>query len=457
MGRYQAYPEYKDSGVDWIGQIPIDWDMWKISHACDYVASGTTPKSDDESKYYGGDTLWVTTGELRENVVLDTQKKVTQRALLDMPTLRVHPEGSVSIAMYGATIGRLGIFGREATTNQACCVMPPSKILFNKFLFYWLFATRQEIINLSSGGGQPNVNQEKIASLKVSAPEFALQQAIANFLDHETAKIDTLIKQQQQLIQLLKEKRQAVISHAVTKGFSSLNGGQNAPLRDSGVEWLGEVPAHWEVSQLKYKVKNGTSITYGIVQAGPHVDDGIPYIKTSDMSGDKLPIDGYSKTSHAIDNSYSRSKVYEGDIVIAIRASVGKCLIVPKEISGANLTQGTAKISPSGEICSDYLLAYLSSAPVQLHLNTIAKGATFKEITLDMLRRVPVLVPPIEEQKKIMLKVQTLMERFTSLISNAELQMYLLSERRTALISAAVTGKIDVRHFVSKDGQAPQQ
>lgn len=442
MAKYQAYPEYKDSGVEWIGQIPKDWDMWKISHACSYIASGTTPKSDDENKYYGGEILWVTTGELRENLVLDTQKKVTERAILDMPTLRVHPKGSVSIAMYGATIGRLGIFGKEATTNQACCVMPPSSILYNKYLFYWLFATRLEIINLSSGGGQPNVNQEKIASLKVSAPSYPLQQTIANFLDHETAKIDTLIEKQQQLIQLLKEKRQAVISHAVTKGLNP-----DAPMKDSGVEWLGQVPEHWEVSQLKYKIKHGTSITYGIVQAGPHVEDGVPYIKTSDMAGDKLPIDGYSKTSHAIDNSYSRSKVFEGDIVIAIRASVGKCLLVPSEISGANLTQGTAKISPSSEIGSEYMLSYLSSAPVQLHLNTIAKGATFKEITLDMLRRVPVLVPPSEEQVKIMAEVNFFVDRFSSLIVNAEKQMALLSERRTALISAAVTGKIDVRNW----------
>ena len=202
MSRYKAYVKYKNSGVEWIGEIPSNWDMWKITHACPYVASGTTPKSDGDV-YYGGETLWVTTGELREDLIFDTQKKVTDKALADMSSLRLHPEGSVAIAMYGATIGRLGIFGKAATTNQACCVMPPSKILQNKYLFYWLLATRQEIINLSSGGGQPNVNQEKIASLKVSAPSYDLQEKIANFLDHETTKIDTLIAKQQGLIKLL--------------------------------------------------------------------------------------------------------------------------------------------------------------------------------------------------------------------------------------------------------------
>ena len=131
-GKYQTYPEYKDSGVEWIGEIPTDWDMWKITHACPYVASGTTPKSDG-SNYYDGTNLWVTTGELREGVILDTTKKVTDKALYDLPTLRIHPKGSVVIAMYGATIGRLGILGNNATTNQACCVMPPSDIINNKY------------------------------------------------------------------------------------------------------------------------------------------------------------------------------------------------------------------------------------------------------------------------------------------------------------------------------------
>lgn len=151
MGKYQAYPEYKDSGVEWIGVIPIDWQMWKVSHASAYIGSGTTPKSDDEEKFYGGENLWVTTGELRESLIYETSKRVTDEALSSISALKLHPPGSVVIAMYGATIGRLGILGAMATTNQACCVMPPSNILYNKYLFYWLLANRQEIINMSSG------------------------------------------------------------------------------------------------------------------------------------------------------------------------------------------------------------------------------------------------------------------------------------------------------------------
>lgn len=442
MGRYQAYPEYKDSGVDWIGQIPIDWDMWKIFHACDYIASGTTPKSDDESKYYGGDTLWVTTGELRENVVLDTQKKVTQRALLDMPTLRVHPEGSVAIAMYGATIGRLGIFGREATTNQACCVMPPSKILFNKFLFYWLFATRQEIINLSSGGGQPNVNQEKIASLKVSAPDFALQQKIANFLDHETAKIDTLIEKQQQLIQLLKEKRQAVISHAVTKGLNP-----DALMKDSGVEWLGEVPAHWEVWKFGHFAP---IITCGIASTPTYVDEdvGMPFLSAQNVQNNKLSLHKYNFIPKELHEQLTRYRKPErGDILVTrVGAGIGDACVIDIDME-FSIYVSLTHIRVNPDVAFNKFIMYFFSTDYCHFLNhqgTVTGGGV-GNLNVQNVIRYNIPLPSLAEQSEIVSHIESMSANFERLIVEAEKSIQLANERRTALISAAVTGKFDVR------------
>jgi type I restriction enzyme S subunit len=196
---------------------------------------------------------------------------------------------------------------------------------------------------------------------------------------------------------------------------------------------------------MRYVSRPGTSITYGIVQAGPHIEDGIPYIKTSDMSGPALPLEGYSKTTVEIDASYSRSKVAAGDLVIAIRASVGKCLPVPAQLDGANLTQGTAKIAPGDLVDAGFLMAFINAQPVQTYLNSVSKGATFKEITIDTLRKTPVLLPPLAEQRTIGSHVRALTEQFQELIDGAEAAEALLLERRSALISAAVTGKIDVR------------
>ncbi|WHZ41658.1 restriction endonuclease subunit S [Rahnella bonaserana] len=205
----------KDSGVEWLGEIPQTWEMWKLAHAFEVIGSGTTPSSDNDS-WFEGDIPWVTTGELRETVITHTIKKVSKLTLERFSALKIHPVGSVVIAMYGATIGRLGILGVKSTTNQACCVLTFSRVIDNKYLYYWLGGYKDDIIRLSSGGGQPNINQEKVASLKISSPILKEQTQIATFLDHETAKIDTLIDLQQQQIDLLKERRTALISAAVT-------------------------------------------------------------------------------------------------------------------------------------------------------------------------------------------------------------------------------------------------
>lgn len=205
----------KDSGVEWLGEVPSSWDIWKLSHAYEDIGSGTTPTSNNES-WFQGNIPWVTTGELRETVINDTFKKISSFTLQAFPALKIHPAGSIVIAMYGATIGRLGILGVNATTNQACCVMTKSEVINNQYLYYWLQAFREDIIRLSSGGGQPNINQEKVASLKVSCPAWNDQATIVAFLDHVTAIIDTLIEKQRQQIELLKERRTALISAAVT-------------------------------------------------------------------------------------------------------------------------------------------------------------------------------------------------------------------------------------------------
>ncbi|MDT4862907.1 hypothetical protein FQZ97_975870 [compost metagenome] len=166
------------------------------------------------------------------------------------------------------------------------------------------------------------------------------------------------------------------------------------------------------------------------------------------MSGDELPVNGYPLTSPAIDESYARSRVRPGDIVVSIRASVGKCLPVPDGLSVANLTQGTAKVSPGMRVTRDYLLAYLNSGAAQVYFDLMAKGATFREITLDALRRTPVLVPPGDEQIEIDQFVARHVGRVDRLVQLSERSIVTLKEHRSALVTAAVTGQIDLREAV---------
>ncbi|RKR26735.1 type I restriction enzyme S subunit [Acidovorax sp. 93] len=438
---FPRYPEYKDSGVEWLGEVPAHWFVGKVKHITSFFTGWTPPTGN--AAFYEGENPWANISDLGPKWLAEPSKRISDEAV-GHSGIRLSPTGSLLFS-FKLSIGQVSFAARDMYTNEAIATFPPSERLNLAFAYYALplYVVQNASENIY---GAKLLNQELIKAASVAVPSIHEQQAIAIFLDRETAKIDALVAEQEKLITLLQEKRQAVISHAVTKGLDL-----NVPMKDSGVEWLGEVPGHWEVSQLRYVVREGTSITYGIVQAGPEVEDGVPYIRTSDMSGNALPLTGYPKTSLEIDASYARSKVNAGDLVISIRASVGKCLPVPPELDGANLTQGTAKIAPGGKAPAAFMLPFISSEPIQLYLDSKAKGATFKEITLETLRKTPFLVPPLEEQLRIAKWVSDQDQQFQALIDAAEQAQKLLRERRTALISAAVTGQIDARGIASRE------
>ena len=193
------------------------WQTWKLTHAFGRIGSGTTPTSNDASYYTDtGGIPWITTAELRENFISSTQYQVTKEALNDFSTLRVYRSGSLLIAMYGATIGRLGITEVEATCNQACCVFEASERFDNRFLFYWFWHRRSDLIALSVGGGQPNLSQQDLREERVLCPLLDTQRRIAQFLDEKTARIDKVRIQVIRSIELLSEYRSALITAAVT-------------------------------------------------------------------------------------------------------------------------------------------------------------------------------------------------------------------------------------------------
>lgn len=288
-------------------------------------------------------------------------------------------------------------------------------------------------------------------SIRLAVPDLETQEAIANFLDRETARIDQLIEKKRRFLGGLEERFEALISVEVTGAACN-----SQPRKISRSEFLGSLPGSWEDAQLKHLVRAGTSITYGIVQAGPEYDGGIPYIRTGDMKGDELPVTGYPHTSPDIEKSFARSRMEKGDLVIAIRATVGKCLRLPDELVGANLTQGTAKISPGPRMERDFMLYAIRSAPSQAFFEESSKGATFKEITLDRLRRLILPVPPKEEQARIINSLSHYENTFKKLRNSTALSIERLTELRAALATAAVTGQIDIALWRAR-GQAQRR
>jgi type I restriction enzyme S subunit len=206
----------KPSSIDWLGDIPEHWEVKKLFYLFNKISSGTTPKSDDVSYYENGTINWLNTGDLNNTYITETSKKITQKAFDEHSALKVYPKGSIVIAMYGATIGKLGILEIETTTNQACCVLSDIKNVSTLFVFYCLISGQDAILNLSYGGGQPNISQDTLRSFKIPFPPIKEQTQIVEFIEWESNLINEKINTTQQEMALLKEYRQALIFEAVT-------------------------------------------------------------------------------------------------------------------------------------------------------------------------------------------------------------------------------------------------
>lgn len=205
----------KDSGVEWIGQVPEHWDVKKITHIFPNIGSGTTPNSSDPS-FYEGNINWLQTGDLTDRYIYKTSKTITHKALQAYSTLKIYPKNSLVIAMYGATIGKVGLLQIETTTNQACCVLSSALNIEMKYIFYLFQGIKESLVAMSYGGGQPNISQEKIKSLKLPFPNASEQEQIADYLDKQTAKIDQVIALKTAHIEKLKEYKSVLINDVVT-------------------------------------------------------------------------------------------------------------------------------------------------------------------------------------------------------------------------------------------------
>jgi len=205
----------RDAGIPWLGEIPAHWKVLPLKYGFSRIGSGTTPPT-GSANYYDGDVPWVTTSELRENVVTSTNESVTQEALSALSSLRTYPTGSLLFAMYGATIGRIAVLGVEATVNQAVCVLADATSFETWFTFFSLQASREHLIVQASGAGQPNLNAEIVRNHRIACPPLQTQETIVEYIVAESVKSDALRSATERTIGLLKERRAALIAAAVT-------------------------------------------------------------------------------------------------------------------------------------------------------------------------------------------------------------------------------------------------
>ena len=436
---FPAYDQYKESGVAWLGDVPGHWEVSALKRHLNIVG-GSTPKSDVDA-YWEGDVLWITPADLSrlsDFYITEALRCITEAGVASCGTTMV-PAGSVVLSTR-APIGSLGIAAVELCTNQGCKALVPLDV-GSKFLAYVLSICSTELNVRGRGSTFLELSGDELGAFQIAFPPLAEQTAIAAFLDRETAKIDALVAEQERLIALLKEKRQAVISHAVTKGLNP-----NAPMKDSGIEWLGQIPAHWELLPLTRVVAKFVDYR----GATPNkVDDGVPLITATQIK--------HGRIDHSLDPVFISEEEYAtrmtrgfpelGDLLLTTEAPLGECALIEDERVAPGQRIILMKMKPA-LMSSRYLHAHFRSQFGQAELWTRASGSTASGIRADRLRASNVLVPPLDEQGAIVDHIREVTSSYDQLFLEAQSAITLLQERRAALISAAVTGKIDVRGAV---------
>ncbi len=445
---FPAYPSYQDSGVDWIGWVPSGWAVEPLKAAY-AIVGGATPKS-EVADYWDGDVPWVTPGDLSKLTTLfigETIRTITEEGLAACAASRV-PSGSVILSTR-APIGSIGITTEPTTTNQGCKALVPRRGANSSFLAYTLSAATTALNVRGKGTTFLELSGDELGRFNVPTPSIVDQATIAAFLDRETARIDALIEEQQRLIELLKEKRQAVISHAVTKGLDP-----TAPTKDSGVEWLGEVPAHWDVRPLKYLINLQSGGTPRKDRLD-YWDGSIPWVSAKDLKSDNL-VDSQDHISEAAIAGSSASLMPAGSVLVLVRGMMlARSFPVCRALVPMAINQDLKAIEGKAGV-SNHFLAWLLRGTAQETLNRLDEaGHGTKALRMDAWVSMLMPVPPENEQVAIALTVDKRTEQIDALIDETASAKALLQERRSALITNAVTGKIDVRGVV-ESSQKPE-
>ena len=421
---FPRYPEYKDSGVEWLGEVPEHWGVNRLKRNLHLLTEKT---------------------DRRENpVALENIEGWTGRFIAtDTAFLGEGIAFAADDILFGKLRPYLAKAYRAESTGEAVGdfhVMRPAVGVDSRFAQYQILnRTFIDMVDGSTFGSKmPRASWEFVGGMELTTPPLPEQTQIADFLDRETAKIDVLVAEQRRLMELLKEKRQAVISHAVTKGLNP-----DAPMKPSGIEWLGDVPAHWDVSKMKWVAE---------MQSGHTPDKKISaYWENGDISWVSLNDTGYlkdhdyiSETAYSITQSgiaNSSARILPAGVVVFSRdATIGRCAITTKPMA---VSQHFIAWVCGESMVPEFLLFRLRSMIGEL--DRLTTGATLKTIGMPDVRTLVTPVPPLPEQKAIIVYVVELTAQLDTLTTEARRAITLLQERRTALISAAVTGQIDVR------------
>jgi len=430
----KKYDSYKDSGIEWIGEIPSHWEVKKLKHLS-YIKTGYTPSKDDKENYDEAGVVWAKPDDLKEYLpIIDSKERISEIGLKKQNLI---PKYSILVCCIGS-VGKFGIAGCDLVTNQQI-----NSIVFNEstntqFGKYLIGASIIEHDRNSNGNVVKILNSENQKNIFFPLPPpLEEQNSIASFLDRKTAEIDELIADKKRLLELYEEEKTAIINQAVTKGLDP-----NAPMKDSGIEWLGEIPEHWEVKKLKYLAKINPTKN----QSYKDYEDEVVFLPMDKVKENGSFEDDITKPINELWNGYTYFE--KGDILIA---KITPCFENGKGTLLSNLKTNFGFGSTEFHVVranlanSNYLF-YVTRSHVFMSIGEafMTGAAGQKRVPSDFISEFALALPSKNEQQSIVQHIESECSKIDFKKARTEELIELLTEYRTALISEAVTGKIKV-------------
>ena len=429
--RFRPYPAYKATGVEWLGEVPAHWEVKRLKFVA-HVEAGQSPSSDQVSDGSGGLPF------LQGNADFGTISPTPRQSCDAAPK---HAQPGDMLLSVRAPVGALNVANQAYGIGRGLCAIRFGHVVDRRFGFHALLEARKQLDSVATGSTFDAVTASDIGDLPQVLPEGPEQRAIASFLDHEAVRIDALVARKERLIELLQERRTALITQAVTKGLDP-----NVPMNDSGVEWLREIPEHWVARRIKWMAQLVSGHTPDKKVESYWLGGEIPWVSLADTQQlrelDYIASTTWMTTEEGIAHS-SAHVLPEGTVIFSRDATIGLCAIT---CSGMAVSQHFIGWVCGQGVRPEYLLLVLRSMGQELERLTM--GATVRTIGMPDVKSLVMPVPPVEEQSAIVDFVRGQRSHIDALITKVREAIDRLKELRSALISAAVTGKIDVREEV---------
>lgn len=440
MDNLNPYSDYQDSGLPWLGEIPLNWEVRR---------NGRLFQQRNET---GFPELPILEVSLRTGVrVRDFDNSNRKQVMSDRDKYKRSRRGDIAFNMMRMWQGAVGVAPEDGLISPAYIVAKPLPET-NARYYEYLFRTGSYMdeVNKFSRGIVSDRNRlywEDFKQMPSPFPPLEEQSAIVRFLDHADRRIRRYIRAKRKLIELLNEQKQALIHQAVTRGLDP-----NVPLKPSGVEWLGDVPEHCQVVALRYlATKFGSGIT---PRGGATVyqSHGVPFLRSQNIHFDGLRLDGVARISDSLHGSLTTSHVRPNDVLLNITgASIGRACTVPEDFTEANVNQHVCIIRPRlKRVLPEYLAAYIATPMVQREIRVSQNGASREGLTLQDIRGMKVVLPILEEQEKLIGRLHEESATIRDCIKQAVIEIELIQEYRTRLIADVVTGKLEVREAAAR-------